>query len=355
MIQLREVRYTDTMPEQGRFIIAGDLRKTKSNFGLFYVHDNTVVLLVSLHAHSTEITDFSQLVKTVLDTIKEYYGKDIKEACFGIPGVIVREGAYAEPTNVAFTVDIYEIKCVTGLTEVVLVNDFQAIGYGISDLDPRDIRTINQGQIEPHAPKVCVRAGTGLGGCISVWNREKQRVQVLPSQGGHTDCAAQSQEDLDLLDFVRAREKLSGAISWEHILSDAGIQRLYMFTRTLTMFPTQEADKLIEKAGFQPADIVRFQAKSTQAAHAFVLYAGLYARYVKTFALTVLARGGVYIAGDIAAKNPEIFQHSEFIDEFINCPKKAELLRAMPVFIITNDNASLYGAARYLVDYYPTD
>ena len=79
------------------------------------------------------------------------------------------------------------------------------------------------------------------------------------------------------------------------------------------------------------------------------MYARFYARCAKDFALNALAVGGVYIAGGIAAKNLPMFELPAFMKEFVNCGKQQALLQEIPVYVITDYNVSLYGAAQYMI------
>ena len=73
--------------------------------------------------------------------------------------------------------------------------------------------------------------------------------------------------------------------------------------------------------------------------------ARFYARACRNYALQVLARGGVYIAGGVAAKAPVLVTHPEFEAEFRRSPTMAHLLAKIPVFLNRNEESGLWGAA----------
>jgi glucokinase len=62
-------------------------------------------------------------------------------------------------------------------------------------------------------------------------------------------------------------------------------------------------------------------------------------------ALRVLARGGVYLAGGIAAKNLRHFTNGRFLDAFLRKGRFTDVMRAIPIDVIANANVGLIGAA----------
>ena len=101
--------------------------------------------------------------------------------------------------------------------------------------------------------------------------------------------------------------------------------------------------------GPHPDEIFNNRDKDENCHKTFALYTIFYARCAKDFALDALALGGVYIAGGIAAKNLPLFLESSFMKEFVNCGKQQELLQQVPVYIITDYNVSMHGAAAYML------
>ncbi len=53
-------------------------------------------------------------------------------------------------------------------------------------------------------------------------------------------------------------------------------------------------------------------------------------------------------SGGIAANNLELFKDAYFTHEFINCGKQQELLKRIPIYVITDYNISLYGGVAYM-------
>ncbi len=160
---------------------------------------------------------------------------------------------------------------------------------------------------------------------------------------GHADFAAQSQLELDLVTFIMQHEGRICNVSWEDVLSGYGIQRIHRF------FKQRSGGGKGGDNGPHPDEIFNARNRDEDCRKTFELYTTFYARCAKNLALDALALGGVYIAGGIAAKNLPMFELPAFMNEFVNCGKQQKLLAQVPIWVITDYNVSLYGAAAYML------
>ena len=252
----------------------------------------------------------------------------------------------SKPTNLSsIEIDAHIIKQVTAIPCVYVVNDFEVIGYGIDLIDPSDLVKVHNGPERKWAQKAIIGAGTGLGKCIMFWNNAVKRYVPVASEGGHADFAAQRLVELDLIQFIQRLEGFTCNVSWEDVLSGYGIQRIYQFFHARTTNGHHAQNEQLP----HPDEIFNTRNHDKHSWDTFELYTKLYARCVKNFVLDSLALGGIYIAGGIAAHNLPLFELPAFTKEFINCGKQRHLLEKVPVYVITDYNVSLYGAAHYLV------
>ena len=344
-MKLREVTYVDKVPHDIECLLGADIGGTNSNFGVFQLKDKKPKLLLSLHAKSQEVKHFPNLVNQVLDFLKDTYGITIKDALFAAAGVVSSNRDYSKPTNLDLEIDAKAIKKETGLKCVHIVNDFEVIGYGLHLIDPQDLVTVNKGKPFKYANKVILGAGKGLGKCIMDYNKYAGRYIPIASEGGHADFAVQRQIELDLIEFIKEYEGWSCNVSWEDVLSGEGIKRIYQFFHCRAN-GGKHADK--EKVP-HPDEIFKSRNNDQHSWDTFEMYTIIYARCAKDFALNALALDGVYIAGGIAAKNLPMFELPCFMKEFINCGKQEELLKNIPIYVITDYNISLYGAVEYML------
>lgn len=343
-MKFREQIYVASVPSDIEGILAVDIGGTNCNFGIFELKDAQLILLLSVHVKSQEVSDFPLVVKEVLELVKSRYDIHVHNALFAAAGVVSPTRDYCEPTNVNLIIDAHAIKQATHLQCVYIVNDFEVIGYGIDLIDPADLVQVHDGVERQFSNKAIVGAGTGLGKCIMFWSHRARRYIPVASEGGHADFAAQHPLEMELIEFIQQSEGFDCNISWEDVLSGNGIKRIYRFFNSL------ENNTLVSKEDApHPDEIFNSRNDDEYSRRTFELYTQLYARCAKDFTLNALALGGVYIAGGIAAHNLPMFQLPAFTKEFLNCGKLGHFLKEVPIFVITDYNVSLYGAAHYLL------
>lgn len=346
MIPLREVIYVNQIVCDTEYIMVGDIGGTNSNFGFFLLADDTFTLIFSLHVKSQLITDFSVLIKDIVSYVKGKYQISVVKSGFAAAGIVSETLDYSKPTNLNIVIDSKDILAKTGLKCSFVVNDFAVIGYGLELIKPHDLVLVNKGIARPRANKGILGAGTGLGKCIMDWNKYAGRYIPVASEGGHADFAVQNQLELDLVEHIQKTESFSCSVSWEGLLSGNGIERIYRFFCSRNHGIPKSVS--FSEKGPHPDEIFNSRMQDDHAWRTFELYTKIYARCAKNFALESLALGGIYIAGGIAAKNLPLFELDVFMDEFVNCGKHEEVLADIPIYVITDYNISLYGAAHYM-------
>lgn len=355
MIALKEVIYVNDIPvndipKNNYIVLAGDIGGTNSNFGVCSIDQGVITLLFSLHAKSKEIADFPSLVDQVLANIKTHHEIDIRDACFAAAGVVSENRDFCKPTNLNFVIDVKKIIQKTGLESVVIINDFEAVGYGVNRIvQDDDLKIINKGEPREHATRAIIGAGTGLGKGMLSWDYTQHAYLPIPSEGGHADFPAYTALEFDFMKFIQHEFGNDLPISWEHVLSGKGIIRLYNFLGQLNHYQETQYTKEIAEGGPNPDQIFKYWQEDPRCADTFNWYGQWYARCAKNFALETLSLGGLYIAGGIAAKNIPLFEKPEFMQEFTQSIKQRQLLYKIPVTIIADYNVSLFGAAAYLV------
>ncbi len=345
MLPFKEVIYEEIEKGTPALLVA-DVGGTNANFGIAQIVDDDAVLLFSIHFKSQEITNFSNVVKDLLDYVHKKYNLKIKNACFAAAGVVTPKQDFCKPTNLDITIDAKDIKKKTGLECAFIVNDFEVVGFGISRIDQKDLVVAQRGNEHKRGNKAILGAGTGLGKSILRWSNSAQYYIPVASEGGHADFAAQDQIDLDLVNFIREREKYCCNVSWENVLSGSGIKRIYAFFGEYKTYDNQDIS--LSKEGPHPDEIFKSRNNDKRCWDTFELYAKLYGRCAKNWALDALALGGVYIAGGIASHNVDMFKLDVFLKEFANCGKQQLFLKLMPVWVIADYDVSLYGAIEYM-------
>lgn len=343
-MDFKEIVYARKIPAGRDFVLVGDIGGTNTTLAVLREHNKKAELLVSFHYQSQEITNFTLVVKEVLEHIHKKYSLGVSRACFAAAGLVSPDRLRCNLTNVNWGVNATEIQKKTDLPVVILINDFEAIGYGIGTVGKKSISTVKKGVARPKKPKVILGAGTGLGKSIMLWNSQLKRYRPLPSEGGHADAVIENKKELQLAEFIKKRNKCE-KVEWEHLLSGRGIQNIYHFLLKNKTYTNTKYTHKIRKSRYDPALIAQYHHNDKRCKDTMGIFVRLYARCAKNFALETLALGGVYLAGGIAAGNLELFKHQTFKNEFCLSGTQAALLANIPVYVITDYKISLYGTA----------
>jgi glucokinase len=266
----------------------------------------------------------------------------VDRGCLGVAGPVV-EGR-AALTNLPWRIDAAAL----ALPGLRLRNDFEAAAYALDGLGADDLHTLQPGAPREGAPRLLIGAGTGLGVAFLVGRGEGLR--VLPGEGGHAAFAPAD----DLQDALhRHLRALLGRVEIEHVVSGPGLVRVYAFLRDAgkgTESPAVRAAIAASEAGEAdeaPAAIV--QAALTQgdalAGAAVDLFIACYGAAAGDYALAVLPRGGVFVAGGIAPRILPRLRKGGFAAAFNAKGAFSAALTGCPLHVVTNARLGLLGAA----------
>ena len=341
MAFFKEIIY-EKINKQKNLILVADIGGTHTGFGVLAEDKKKLKILITLHFRSKDIKNFTKTLKEVIEHLKDKHNAKISRSCFAGAGIISERGI--ELTNLPWNVNIKEIKKKIRLQSPLLINDFQAVAYGIEELPKKSIIIAKKGRISKGAPIALIGAGTGLGKAILIFDKNKKRHVTFPSEGGHGDLPALDDQELKLRQFIRKKNS-NDVVEWEDVLSGRGLSNIYNFLGNEKKYGNNGCSREIENFKYDSMTITKYKNKDMRCKDTFKLFLKFYGRCAKDFALDVLAEGGVYLAGGIAINNSDLFKRKEFKDEFVKSKKQKKLLEKIPVFVIKDYNVSLYGAA----------
>ena len=264
----------------------------------------------------------------------------IEAASFGVAGPVIDNRS--QTTNLPWVVDGVKLSKQFDITHVRLLNDLEAMAYGILLLRPDEVETLNSGTLPMQQQAIAlIAAGTGLGECILFW--DGRRYHPMPSEGGHADFAPNSDNEIELLRHVRSHYL---HVSYERLLSGPGIYAIYEYVRdTKKNEPTWLSEKI--KAGNPAAEIAEagLKGQAEIAKQTLDLFASIYGAEAGNLALKALAINGVYLGGGIAPKLLSKLKDGTFMKAFTNKGRYKRLMSTIPVYIVMNEQAALIGAA----------
>jgi glucokinase len=312
-------------------ILAGDIGGTKCNLAVFEARQGKLHCIVQRRYASQDYAGVEEVVQEFISTT----GSKITAAGFGVAGPVVENQVHV--TNLPWVVDSAVLAQLLELDRVVFLNDLEATGYGLECLEPSELFVLNQGTPAPQANQALIAAGTGLGEAI-LFSRGGRRV-VAATEGGHTDFAPRTEEEIELLRFLKRRHK---QVSFEMVLSGQGFRAIHEFFEPGVRHPSfdaPDADPAAEISRLALAGSCAVCGKTLN------LWAALYGAEAGNFALKSLARGGVYVAGGIAVKILEKLKDGRFVQAFCDKSKFRDLLAQIPIQVVLNENVPLLGAA----------
>lgn len=197
-------------------------------------------------------------------------------------------------------------------------------------------------------------AGTGLG-TAALYPLGKGKYCVAAAEAGHTAFAFAtsptelvSPDEADSANALTAPTASTGStefsekayeafllrelalpyISAEDVVSGRGLCRLHYF--------------LTGKKLSAAAIAAHHLHQDSPTCRYFARFLG---RVCRHWALSTLCKGGLYITGGVAMKNPVLVCCPDFKHSFWDSPVCGDLLRSIPVFLNTNEHSGLWGAA----------
>lgn len=317
-------------------VIAGDIGGTKTLVALAEVDGDRVRVLDEARYDSQSHGSLDEIVARFAA------GRDVAglPAGFGVAGPVVDERCVT--TNLPWVIDARTLGRPQGLARVALCNDFEAAARGVVAVAPEHRVALQPGVAVPGAPEVVIGAGTGLGEATRL--ARDGREYVLPGEGGHADFAPRDEREVGLLRFLQARH---GRVSVERVVSGPGLVAIHEYLAAEgRAVPAAVRDAMARE---DPAAVIGQLAVSggdSTCVEALELLLGAYGAEAGNLALKLLARGGVYLAGGIAAKVLPVLQKGRFLEAFLDKGRMRPLLAPIPVTVITDPGLGLLGAAR---------
>lgn len=320
----------------GKLVLAGDIGGTKTLLQLLELQDGVRRTVHERRFDSAAHGDFNGIVREFISAAAQ----PVAAACFGVAGPI--HGQHAKITNLTWAIDAAEVAAEFGIADVRLINDFAAVGLGIETLQPDDLATLQDGEEAQHGARAVLGAGTGLGEGILLW--QEGHYQALPSEGGHVDFAPADNDQIGLLRFL---QPLFGHVSYERILSGSGLVKIFEYVSEAGLARSTPALQTAMREMDPAAAISQFglDERDPAALRALDMFVAIYGAQAGNLALTLMASGGVYVAGGIAPKIIARLRRGGFMQAFNNKGRFAALTQKIPVRVVMNQNVGLMGAA----------
>jgi len=274
--------------------------------------------------------DFASAYQHYLELVNN---PKVTEAAIAIANPI--DGDRIKMTNHDWDFSIEETRKILSLDSLIFKNDFEALALSIPHLEREECHQIGSGKIKENAPIGILGPGTGLGVAGLVFTGEKWI--ALPGEGGHISLSPTSKRECQILETCW---KEFEHVSAERLISGSGLQRLY---RVIC-----ELDQVDAKTDLKPRDISQHAINQTdkQCSEALDVFCALLGVVAGNLALTLGAKGGIYIGGGIIPKLESYFENSSFRERFESKGRFKDYLKDIPVFVIKSEHPALVGISQ---------
>lgn len=241
-------------------------------------------------------------------------------------------------TNHHWSFSVSALKAECGLDSLLVVNDFAALAMSLPFLERQDLVQVGGGGAIPNETIGVIGPGTGLG--VAGLVKTGAAWQPLAGEGGHVTLAAANDFESEILALVRRRW---GHVSAERLLSGPGLPLLREAISALH-------NKAVEP--LSPAEITyrAISGLDMLCQDTVTMFCAMLGSVAGNLALTLGARGGIYLGGGILPQLGPFFLQSPFRARFEDKGRFAGYLADIPCYVIHSKQPALIGASHYFND-----
>lgn len=239
-------------------------------------------------------------------------------------------------TNHTWAFSVSELKTSLGLVSLKFINDYNAMANAIPHMSGDELVKVGRGSAVKGMPIAVTGPGTGLGLAALAFN--DMGPITIETEGGHAHFAPTTLTEIEILKYLFTKHS---RVSNERLISGMGLENIYQglcHAKGQTVVELAAPD--ISKAAIEKTDQIAEEALAT-----FCAITGSYAGDV---ALTLGAKGGVYITGGIVPRFLEYFKNSEFRARFEDKARLSEFVETIPTYVVMAKQPGLLGSAAVL-------
>ncbi len=280
-----------------------------------------------------QTADFETIDEAIQSAILDRTSILPRSAVLAVAGPV--DGDEIDLTNCGWVVRPRQMMETMGISDIVVINDFEAQALASVALGDEHLEMVCPGRTEATGSRVVLGPGTGLGMAGLV--HAQHTWFPVPGEGGHVDLGPRTERDLEIFPHI---ERIEGRVSAEQVLCGRGLVNLYRaIARADGKDAIHETPAEITGAGLSGADPVAVETLDL-----FVTYLG---RLAGDMALIFMSRGGVYLTGGIAQKIVPTLKNGKFRAAFEDKAPHEALMRDIPTYVITHPMAALTGLAAF--------
>ena len=308
--------------------LVGDIGGTNSRFGLVEP-GTTRVVEVAVQKND----NFASLEDSIAAYVKAKGVSGLTGAAIAVAGPV--EGEVVHLTNRSWSFTRESLRKAADAKAFRLLNDFEALALALPHLDGEDVVQIGGELPQKPAVKIVLGPGTGLG-MATLAPLPQGGWMALPGEVGHITLPVVTQAEFDW----RERMSKPGVLfESEDAITGGGLLRMY---RAAAAVPTLETPEAVLQAALAGTD-----EAAVRTLDQFIVWL---ARVAGDAAMTMQAKGGVYLAGGIAPSIVDRLKSGPFRSIFEEKGRLAFVMRPIPVYVIVDKFPAFKGCAAAIAD-----
>lgn len=279
--------------------------------------------------------DYPTMQECLATYISQLKDASPKHVCLAIAGPVM--GDNISMTNLSWAWSTSAVKTELGLTRLAVINDFTAQACSLPLLRKDDLVEVKAGVEVAGSTKAVLGPGTGLGaaGLLPVGDKW----YPISGEGGHRNLAAENDEEYAIVKLLQAE---FGHVSLETLLCGSGLLRLHgAMAAVRGVDASCDSPSAITEAAMQGEDKLALDTVNT--------FCGMLGSASADLALTLGARGGLYLGGGILPRFGQMLHDSPFVARFKAKGVMSHFVAEIPVNLITHPHPALLGAVGWML------
>jgi len=303
--------------------LVGDIGGTNSRFGLVEP-GSTRVSAIAVQKND----NFTSLEGSIAAYLAGQGVSALAAAAVAVAGPIEGETVALTNRDWRFTRDT--LRAAARARQFRLLNDFEALALSLPHLDATDLVQIGGETPEKPGVKIVLGPGTGLG-MATLAPLPEGGWMALPGEVGHITLPVATREEFD---WRERMTKPGVPFESEDAITGGGLLRMYRAVAAQPVLATPEEVLQAALAGTDEA--------AQRTLDQFITWL---ARIAGDAAMTMQAKGGVYLAGGIAPSIAGRLKAGSFREVFQEKGRLAHVMRPIPVYVIMDRFPAFKGCA----------
>jgi glucokinase len=313
-----------------RTLLIGDIGGTNARFALADPKKPGFSELATF-----QCADYDSVELTIADYLKIVSAPNPDVICLAAAGPVVDQRI--RMTNNHWTIAVDSLAAEFSTNSIRLLNDFEAIAYSVPFFGDGDCETVGLPDPRPLPANSYTIAILGPGTGLGAVGLRKHGDLLIPIAGeaSHGGFAPETRVQIDVL--LALREQFD-RVSSERLVSGSGVENIYW---ALGQIHNDKLPKSTVAEIFARAE----EGGDVRAAEAVALFFEVLGQVAGDLALSLGAEDGVYIAGGIVRRYPEMLASSRFRAGFERKGRHRSIMERIPTQLVLHEQPGLLGAA----------